>query len=140
MKKVKKATCTVTGIEQYLALGAALHHIVDRIPTTAYPIRDWDNLHKAASSIDDLHLIVPGGKRSSLKEIFAPNFLEIRHIIGDLYFPIQDQQEFARKASCVLLTLVFRYFGSPSVHKKPNEQTAAAIEAFKRKLAAGKAH
>jgi hypothetical protein len=126
----KKAESTA-GFEQYLALGAGLHAIVDGIQASAYPISSWHDLMEAAKSIDDVDLIVPGGKRSLHQEILRPNLLAIRHILGDSYLPIEDQQDFARKASLVLITLVMRKFGSPSPHEPPDEQAAAEIEAFK---------
>jgi hypothetical protein len=134
----KKAESTA-GVEQYLALGAGLHAIVDGIQASAYPIRSWDDLKEAASSIDDVELIVPGGKRSLHKEILRPNLVAIRRILGECYLPIEDQQDFARKASLALITLVVRQSGSPSPPKSPDEQTAAEIEAFKQETA-GKAY
>jgi hypothetical protein len=137
---VNKKADSTAGFEQYLALGAGLHAIVVGIKASAYPLRSWDDVLEAAKSIDDVDLIVPGGKRSlrkrSLrKEILRPNLLAIRRILGDQYLPIEDQQDFARKASLVLITLVVRQFGSPSSQESPNEETAAEIEAFKRELA-----
>jgi hypothetical protein len=128
-------TESTAGFEQYLALGAGLHAIVDGVPADVYPISTWDDLQKAASSIDDVELIVPGGKRSFQKEILRPNLLAIRRILGKEYFPIEDQQDFARKAGLVIMTVVVRHFGSPSPQKSPDEDTAAEIEAFKRELA-----
>jgi hypothetical protein len=101
-----------TCLEGYLSLGAALHAIVHRTPPTAYPIRNWGDLLKAASSTGDVELFVRGGKTSLLKEL-EPNLLAIRSIVGDQYFPITDQQDYARKASVVLMTLVLRFVGSP---------------------------
>jgi hypothetical protein len=132
---VGKGTDSTAGFEQYLALGAGLHAIVDAVPTTAYPIQSWDDLQTAASSIDDVDLLVPGGKRSLQKEILRPNLLAIRRILGKEYFPIEDQQDFARKAGLVLMTLVVRHFGSPSPQESLDEKAAAEIEAFKREIA-----
>ena len=131
---MKKCSPTASP-EQYLAIGAGLHHIADHISATAYPIQNWSDLEKAAHSIHDRHLIVPGGKTALLKELMQPTISDIKPIVGDQYFPINDKHDFALKASLVLITLVMRHVGAPSETKLPNERTAAEIQAFKQKLA-----
>jgi hypothetical protein len=129
---------STSGVEQYLALGAGLHSIVEAVADDAYPLRNWDELQKALGSMQDCYLIVPGDrpKRSLLGEILRPNLLAIRKILGNHYFPIENQQDFARKAGLIIITLVIRRYGGSSDYQPLHEQAAAEVEAFKRQVAA----
>jgi hypothetical protein len=69
-----------------------------------------------------------------LKEI-EPAISQIRPIIGDQYFPVQDADEFAHKAGLVLITLIIRRYTGVSVDTPLDEKGLAEVEAFKQKLA-----
>jgi hypothetical protein len=129
---------STSGFEQYLALGAGLHNIVEAVPDDAYPLRNWDELQKALTSMNECYLIVPGEKpkRPLVGEILRPNLIAIRKILGNQYFPLENQQDFARKAGLVIITLVIRRFGGSSEYQPLHEQAAAEMEAFKKQRAA----
>ena len=128
---MNKPTNSTAGPAQYLALGAGLYRLVDEISAKAYPIQGWGDMMEAINSLDDINLIIPGGRKSLHKEILKPTVFAFRPILGDQYFPIKDQQDFAQKAGLILISLARRHFGSPSPCKSPDAGTAREIEAFK---------
>jgi len=111
-----------------------MHVIIERTPEDAYPIRAWGVLWEMirGMDVDDVKLIVPAAGPVPLRTILEVNGPVLEEVLGEHYFPLEGQQDFAYKAGLGIMQLVLRQFGSPSrQEREATGEAAAELEAFK---------